>query len=305
MRRLWGLAALALGACVSAPPPAPPATPAEGSVIGTPGNPPFYEVLGQRYYVLPSAAGYRERGVASWYGGKFHGRNTSNGERYDMYELTAAHKTLPIPTWVRVTNLRNGASIVVRVNDRGPFVKNRVIDLSFAAARAIDMIGAGTTLVEVEALAGQPAAPAPPVVAAADSETRPWVPASAEPIEAVAAVAEPPAGPDGSAVALSEPPTEPLAPTPAPAGLNPLTASPAAPLIYVQVGAYRDPANARRMQARLYNAAIENVGVANDEREGLPLYRVRIGPVDGVAGYDRVIAQLEALGIGETHLITE
>ena len=116
------------------------------------GNPPFYDVYGQRYFVLPSAGGYLERGVASWYGPTFHGGNTSSGEQYDMYGMTAAHKTLPLPTYARVTNLKNGRSIVVRINDRGPFVANRLIDLSYTAAAKLDMLREGTTLVEVRAL---------------------------------------------------------------------------------------------------------------------------------------------------------
>jgi peptidoglycan lytic transglycosylase len=116
------------------------------------GNPPFYEVYGQRYYVLATADGYLERGVASWYGPSFHGGNTSSGEPYDMYGMTAAHKTLPLPCYARVTNLRNGRSVVVRINDRGPFVANRLIDLSYTAAAKLDMIRDGTTLVEVRAL---------------------------------------------------------------------------------------------------------------------------------------------------------
>ncbi|HUA90540.1 MAG TPA: septal ring lytic transglycosylase RlpA family protein [Steroidobacteraceae bacterium] len=116
------------------------------------GNPPFYEVMGQRYTVLAAADGYLERGVASWYGPTFHGGSTSSGEPYDMYGMTAAHKTLPLPTYVRVTNLRNGKSVVVRVNDRGPFVANRLIDLSYTAASRLDMLREGTTLVEVRAL---------------------------------------------------------------------------------------------------------------------------------------------------------
>ena len=116
------------------------------------GNGPVYEVLGSRYTVLPTAEGYSERGVASWYGEKFHGRLTSSREVYDMYEMTAAHKTLPLPTYVRVRNLRNGRSIVVRVNDRGPFVDNRIIDLSYAAALRLDMVRDGTSLVEVTAI---------------------------------------------------------------------------------------------------------------------------------------------------------
>lgn len=116
------------------------------------GNPVFYDALGQRYFVLSSAAGYDEQGVASWYGPGFHKKSTSSGERYDMYAMTAAHKTLPLPTYVRVTNLGNGKSVVVRVNDRGPFKKGRIIDLSYAAAAKLDMLRDGTAFVDVKAL---------------------------------------------------------------------------------------------------------------------------------------------------------
>jgi rare lipoprotein A len=116
------------------------------------GNGPYYKVLGRRYEVLKTGTGYRERGVASWYGKKFHGRPTSSHETYDMYAMTAAHKTLPLPSYVRVTNLRNNKSVIVRVNDRGPFVSNRIIDLSYAAAERLEMIRDGTSLVEVTAI---------------------------------------------------------------------------------------------------------------------------------------------------------
>jgi len=116
------------------------------------GNGPVYEVFGRPYRVLDSSYGYRERGVASWYGRKFHGRPTSSREPYDMHQMTAAHKTLPLPTYARVRNLKNGRSVVVRVNDRGPFVDNRLIDLSYAAARRLGMVQDGTTLVEVSAI---------------------------------------------------------------------------------------------------------------------------------------------------------
>jgi rare lipoprotein A len=177
------LAACSLGPRRAAPPttpaaavpPAPAAAPAPAPVPGTVppppanidaipdavprlepraahGNPPFYDVLGHRYFVLAAADGYSERGVASWYGPTFHGVSTSSGEPYDMYGMTAAHKTLPLPTYARVTNLKNGRSIVVRINDRGPFVANRLIDLSYTAAAKLDMLREGTTLVEVRAL---------------------------------------------------------------------------------------------------------------------------------------------------------
>lgn len=116
------------------------------------GNGPEYEVLGKRYRVMASSKGFSERGVASWYGRKFHGRLTSNREVYDMHAMTAAHKTLPLPTWVEVRNLRNNRRVLVRVNDRGPFAHNRIIDLSYAAAQALDMVEDGTSTVEVRVI---------------------------------------------------------------------------------------------------------------------------------------------------------
>ncbi len=113
------------------------------------GNPRVYEVFGKRYQVLADSQGYRQRGIASWYGTKFHGRKTSNGEVYNMYAMTAAHKTLPIPSYVRVVNLKNQRSVVVRVNDRGPFHQNRLIDLSYTAAVQLGIQKAGTGWVEV------------------------------------------------------------------------------------------------------------------------------------------------------------
>jgi rare lipoprotein A len=111
-----------------------------------------YEVNGKRYQPIPSADGYSEEGLASWYGKKFHGRKTSNGETYDMYAMTAAHKTLPMNVHLKVTNLDNGRSTVVRVNDRGPFVRSRIIDLSYSAAKELGVVGPGTAPVRIEAL---------------------------------------------------------------------------------------------------------------------------------------------------------
>lgn len=127
------------------------------------GNHSPYKVLGKTYHVLPSAQGYREKGIASWYGKKFAGRATSSQEPYDPYAMTAAHKSLPLPSYVRVTNLDNGKRIVVRVNDRGPFHDGRIIDLSFAAAHKLDYANRGTANVLVETLdPGEPAREAPP-----------------------------------------------------------------------------------------------------------------------------------------------
>ena len=163
------VALLAFAGCAREPlrPAAPPAGAGAGVPRDEPraqyGNPPFYEVGGRRYVVLPTAVGYVEQGIASWYGPDFHGGRTSTGETYDMDAMTGAHPTLPLPAWVRVTNLENGRSVVVRLNDRGPFAKGRIIDLSRAAAEQLDMVRAGTARVEVVSLAGTatPAAAAP------------------------------------------------------------------------------------------------------------------------------------------------
>ncbi len=116
------------------------------------GNPASYEVAGKRYYPMKASGNFVEKGIASWYGTKFHGRRTSSGEPYDMYAMTAAHKTLPLPTYVQVTNLNNGRQVVVKVNDRGPFHDNRIIDLSYAAASKLGILGTGTGLVEIRAI---------------------------------------------------------------------------------------------------------------------------------------------------------
>ncbi len=182
MRRLAALLATALvagcstlapdrsdspGRPAAAPAPAVPAPPRDLAAIpdAVPrpeprsryGNPVSYEVFGRRYVLLPTAAGHVERGLASWYGPGFHAERTSSGEPYDMYAMTAAHKTLPIPAYARVTNLRNGRSVVVRVNDRGPFVGDRIIDLSYTAAWKLDMLREGTAPVEVRVI--EPSAP--------------------------------------------------------------------------------------------------------------------------------------------------
>jgi rare lipoprotein A len=134
------------------------------------GNPESYEVFGKRYYTLSDSRGYNARGIASWYGSKFHGQRTSSGESYDMYAMTAAHKTLPLPSYVRVTNLKNKRSVVVKVNDRGPFHDNRLIDLSYTAAWKLGIAGEGTGLVEVVSL--DPNSKAAPVTTTKPAEPR-------------------------------------------------------------------------------------------------------------------------------------
>lgn len=140
------------------------------------GNPETYQVFGQQYRVMDSAVGYRERGQASWYGAKFHGRRTSSGEPYNMYGLTAAHKHLPLPTFVHVTNLANGRQLVVKVNDRGPFHEDRIIDLSYGAAAELGVLEHGTAEVIVEALTNAIDARAEAVLA--DAEAAPGQPGS-------------------------------------------------------------------------------------------------------------------------------
>ena len=161
-----GAAALLAGCATTRQPPAAPTglppLPADWRTIPNAvphymppaprGNPPFYEIDGRRYDVLSSAAGYDVIGVASWYGPTFDGQYTADGDRYNMYAMTAANKVLPLPTFVRVTDLSNGRSVIVKVNDRGPFVAHRLIDLSYLAAAKLGMLGTGTALVRVQAL---------------------------------------------------------------------------------------------------------------------------------------------------------
>jgi rare lipoprotein A len=245
------------------------------------GNPPFYDVLGKRYFVLSSGVGYVERGVASWYGPGFHKVRTSIGEPYDMYGMTAAHKTLPLPAYVRVTNLQNGRSVVVRVNDRGPFVGNRIIDLSYTAAAKLDMLRNGTAMVEVRSLDVVP--PTVPVLAASpdapvtDSAAGTTSPGAASPGAASAGAAA--AGASGAVVTV-----------PVPSAL------------FIQAGAFSDPKNAERMVEKLRGGGYGKVFVRDNEIAGRRMYRVRIGPVPDVAEFDRIVAALERAGISDAHL---
>jgi rare lipoprotein A len=276
------------------------------------GNPPFYDVFGKRYYVLSSSVGYWERGVASWYGPGFHKERTSIGEPYDMYGMTAAHKTLPLPTYVRVTNLQNGRSIVVRVNDRGPFVGNRIIDLSYTAAAKLDMLRNGTAMVDVRAI-DLSATPPPPVVTASTIPALSVVPAAS----ATPAASAMPAAPTTLAAPTST--TAPAAGTTAvaaanvqPAAVPPTAASAAAPApvtpgftrptLFIQAGAFSDPSNAERLAQKLSGDNLGKVFVRNDVIAGRRMYRVRIGPVPDVAEFDRVVAALERVGVADAHL---
>jgi rare lipoprotein A len=311
-----------------APPPAPPA-----HLLDVPdaipraeprsiyGNPPSYEVFGKRYYVMASSVGYVERGVASWYGPGFHKELTSVREPYDMYGMTAAHKTLPLPAYVRVTNLQNGRSCVVRVNDRGPFVGNRIIDLSYTAAAKLDMLRDGTAMVEVRVL--QPLNPAldthltvasvgalplasppstsPAAPLASSPSVSPAVPLAGPPAASPAVpLTSPPVATPAAAPLTSEPEVTPAAAPPIikPA---PVTSSPVRTL-FVQAGAFAAPDNAQRLADKLRSEGYTQVFVRDDLIAGRKLYRVRIGPIPDVPQFDRIVAALEQEGVRDAHL---
>ena len=254
------------------------------------GNPPFYDVMGKRYFVLSSSVGYIERGVASWYGPGFHKVRTSTGELYDMYGMTAAHKTLPLPAYVRVTNLQNGRSIVVRVNDRGPFVGNRIIDLSYTAASKLDMLRNGTAMVEVRSL--EPVTDGAPLTAAiaAPSAAPHAAPLVATPITAAEAPPPTPADAVQPPTAASDSSGSGVSTVPVPRAL------------FIQAGAFSDPKNAERLMEKLRGGGYGTVFVRDNEIAGRRMYRVRIGPVPDVAEFDRIVAALERVGINDAHL---
>jgi rare lipoprotein A len=205
------------------------------------GNKSPYEVMGRTYYVLPAAKNYRAKGIASWYGTKFHGHTTSNMEIYNLYGMTAAHKTLPIPSYVRVTNLSNGRTAIVRVNDRGPFVDDREIDLSYAAAVKLGYHNKGTAPILVEAIDTRN----PQALAAATTKT-PRLTDSAS-----------------RNVADNRPDYPPVK-----SGAK----------LYVQIGAFTQPDSAERLRSRVSNMVSEPVEVKRAD-VGVTYYRVRVGPL--------------------------
>ena len=212
------------------------------------GNPDQYTVFGQTYTVLDSADGFKEWGVASWYGKKFHGRPTSSGEPYDMHQLTAAHKSLPLPTFVRVTRVDNGESIVVKVNDRGPFVGDRIIDLSYAAAASLGMLQSGKADVFIEAL----------------SSHEPALQASVSADAATVAAADAVAGALPETVAATD-------------RSGPIAVGTGAENQFLQVGAYSDELNAKAMVVSLSKFLDAPTQISHDADRDL--FRVRIGPL--------------------------
>lgn len=247
------------------------------------GNPATYVVLGKRYHVMNSSKGYQERGIASWYGRKFHGRRTSNGEIYNMYAMSAAHKTLPIPTYLRVTNLRNGRSTVVRVNDRGPFHENRIIDLSYAAASKLGIVEEGTGLVELQVITpGQPTpSPASPPV------SKPLMVAKRTEHTMPATVRSQPALSTASAesATASAPPSRD-------------------PQLFLQIGAFLSRTNADQLRSKLLlnnHATTIQQGYNLDKT----VYRVRIGPLATVEEADRLARELSMLNVGLPSVVIE
>ena len=275
---LLGLAAILLATltgCSFQPLQLPDDAAAREAIINPPrgrsGNPAVYEVNGKRYYVLGTSVGYRERGMASWYGKDFHGRSTAGGERYDMYALTAAHTTLPIPTWVEVTHLGNGRRVIVKINDRGPFVDDRLVDLSYAAAEALGMVSAGTAFVEVRAL-GEPAGS----VAFGVGATEPAEVASRG-LSIISAAAAATPGKDD----------------------RPLQR------IYAQIGAFSQRDNALKLVGTLEAGGYDAVFVVSESSSTGDLHRVRIGPLADINEYDDVVEGLSSLGLNESRLVVE
>ena len=239
------------------------------------GNKETYSVLGRTYRVLPDSRGYVERGIASWYGNKFHGYMTSSFEPYDMYAFSAAHKTLPLPSYARVTNLDNGKSVVVRINDRGPFHEDRIIDLSYAAAVKIGVWPKGTGRVEVRAL--DPARP---------DELPP----------SRIAKAPPPADRDAPAAAA---PAAAVASSHQPSALSPQ------PRIYLQLAAFGERANAERALEQARRAGLDQAGIESVAVAGRTVHRLRIGPLADTETADALTARIERLGFGVPRLAIE
>jgi rare lipoprotein A len=215
-----------------------------------------YTALGRSYTPMTELAPYRARGMATWYGRRYHGQRTSSGEVYDMYAMTAAHTTLPIPSYARVTNVDNGRSVIVRINDRGPFIDERLIDLSYVAAYKLDLVRTGSGRVEVE------------TVLPADL---PQTATAARRAPALAATA----GGETESAAAAPLPTEPPAPAATAPAAAPVLASAAGH--YLQLGAFSVQDNAQRFMERL-QTQLGGEGTALSMTGANSLYRVRSGP---------------------------
>ena len=228
------------------------------------GNKSPYTVFGQSYTLLPDSKGYKEQGYASWYGTKFHGRYTANGEIYDMWGMTAAHKTLPIPSYVRVVNLHNDHSIIVRVNDRGPFHSDRIIDLSYAAAKKLGFADKGVAFVEVTDVT-----PDQGGLLGASAEQAQPLPSRASPVVTVL-----PPKPSPQPPVAAPAPTTSTTPI---ARAVPVDKKAITPVTW-QVGAFRQQASASKLQQKLADMLTVPVKVVSSQ--GSPQWhRVRVGPI--------------------------
>lgn len=269
-----------------------------GSVKANP-----YTVRGVTYYPQRNAERYQAIGLASWYGTMFHGEATAIGEKYDLYGMTAAHKTLPLPSYVRVTNVENGKSVIVRVNDRGPFYSDRVIDLSFAAAKKLDYAEAGTARVRVEGIDphewwAQQGRPVPLMLAGpqkvAQAAPQPVAMAMAAPIEEYS----PPLNQHADAVLpmpleLSEPQSAPLK----------KNASASVAGLYLQVGAFANPDAAELLKAKLSQAVTAPVFISSVALNQQTLYRVRLGPISTQAEVEQVQQSVRQANLGQPSLV--
>ncbi len=245
------------------------------------GNPNPYSVLGKTYHLVEDNRGFEQRGYASWYGRKFHGANTSNGEVYDMYGMTAAHKTLRIPCYVRVTNLDNGRQVVVRVNDRGPFHGERIIDLTYTAATKLGFVDRGTAPVHIEVIE-PPAGKSVERVAGPKVEASIAVVDDASPVEGVAAAA-----------AVGKPNSSPRNPPNTPPGAPPST--------YLQVGAFGAEPSALALQQRIAAITEHPVRVVDGDK----FYRVRIGPLSDERQLQALRQLLQQRQLAESHIVRE
>lgn len=243
------------------------------------GNKPSYTVLGKTYQVLPDSRGFIEEGIASWYGNKFHGRPTANGEVYSMYGMTAAHKNLPIPSYVRVTNLNNGRQVVVRVNDRGPFHEGRVIDLTYAAASKLGFVKQGTAPVRVEAVG-----PGDQPQSSLRANAVPQVSVSQAAVVDRAAA---------SATALAQ---RPKAPAPANSAGYQLPSN-----TFLQVGAFSAQASAENLLHRIDGLTQLPVSLIQPQTDAL--YRVRIGPITDNMVLMDLRATLQRHQISSPHIV--
>ena len=271
-----------------------------------------YQVKGVWYYPAEDF-NYRETGIASWYGPGFHAKTTANGERYDQNDMTAAHRTLPMPSIVRVTNLENGRSIVVRVNDRGPFANNRIIDMSRRGAETLGFVGKGTARVQVEILAAESRAIAAAAKRGETTKTVPVVVASSAPREKVETTTLPPPPssppPEKTEVPVYQTPKEKQTPVAAPTDEQlrdqqvkqfPVHAT----RMYIQVGAFSVYDNANRQKEKL-TASVAKASVSAAQIDGREVYRVRLGPVATVEESDKLLDKAINAGFKEARIVVE